>query len=90
MVNNKVMSKIKDPTPIPVTRTNKTSRLEIYLADDVITGVRAHRSTFTTQAGVPVLAPVLTAAIDLAANEVTVAIANKITDLIALVDAKDI
>lgn len=86
------MAKVKDPTPIPVIRTNKTSRIEIFLnpADDSLQNVIAHRWTYTTQAGVQVLAPIYIGTITLLPSEVSPALQNQISNLEALIDGKDL
>lgn len=86
------MAKIKDPTPIPVTRTDKTSRLEIFLnpADDSLQSIVAHRWTYTTESGVQVLAPVYIGTITLLPADVSPALQNQISNLEALIDGKDI
>jgi hypothetical protein len=84
------MPKIKDATPIPIVRTNRTNRIEIFLnADGSINLAMAHRYTHMTQAGVGVIKPTYVGAITIQSASITTAIANKIADLDALFDAAD-
>ena len=84
------MAKVKDASPIPVTRTNKTSSITIYFDEnEAVTCSVATRTTFTQQSGVNVANPVIAGTASLDQNIIGAAILNKIADLNTLIDAAD-
>jgi len=84
------MSKIKDPTPIPVTRTNRTAKLEIFFDDTgAVVSLIASRFTFSVSNGVTI-ARDFDKQLTLAAAELDATLLNKIDKIDQLIDAKDV
>ena len=84
------MAKIKDASPIAVTRTNKTSSITIYFdSNEAVTCAVGTRTMFTQQAGINIETPSVVGTVSLDQNVIGAAIINKITDLNALIDAAD-
>lgn len=85
------MPKLIDASDVPVRRTRRTGRLEIFTNENgSLSHILAHRWLHTRQAGVDIAPPVYQGVVRVEASALTQDIKTALVAIEALVDAADV